>query len=329
MFRTQPRCSAGIEKRQIGRTIYDVIASDEHLPLPQEKRPFRRCTLPLNDESVLEQVMQFEVKEDDVYVVTFPKCGTTWIQEATWLLVHNLDFETAQKVQLVHRSPFMELKGFYAGFMFDTLKAAMNSPSPRVLKSHLPAHLIPKEIWTKRAKVVYCARNPKDMAVSYYHFHSGLGTWEGTIDEFVEDLINNDIMYSSYWDHLWDFWHMREQENVFFTTFEDMKRDLRKVLIDLNNFLDRPQLSEEELSKLQEHLSFKNMKENTSANPTALIVASHAKRNIKPGFEFMRRGIVGSYKDELSPETQEKLDQWIKENLEKFNVSFEDIFGKI
>ena len=41
----------------------------------------------------------------------------------------------------------------------------------------------------------------------------------------------------------------------------------------------------------------------------------------------MRRGVVGSHKDELSPEVQKKLDDWIAENLKKFNINLEDIFG--
>ncbi|XP_061394226.1 sulfotransferase 1B1-like [Musca vetustissima] len=329
MFTTQSRSSESAAKRQSGRNIIEVRAPTKHLPLPQEERPYRWCTLPLEDEDYLNKMLHFEVKEDDVYVVTFPKCGTTWIQEATWVLVHDLDYAAAKKEQLMRRSPYMEIKGFYGGFPFDTIEAAKHIPSPRVLKSHLPACLIPHEIWSKKAKVVYCARNPKDMAVSFYHFHRGLGTWEGTIDEFVDDLINGDIMYSPYWYHVWDFWQMRNEENVFFATYEDMKRDLRKVLIDLNKFLGKPDLSEEQLQQLQEHLSFKNMKENSSANPTELIVNSHASNKVKPDFEFMRRGIVGSYKDELSPETQAKLDEWIAEHLKEFNISLEEIFGQI
>lgn len=111
-------------------------------------------------------------------------------------------------------------------------------------------------------QIVYCARNPKDMIVSYFHFHRGLGTWQGNLDEFVEDIINSDIMYSPYWEHVNDFWRMRQEENIFFTTFEDMKRDLRAVLIKLNRFLGKPEMSEEQLTQLEKHLSFEYMKGN-------------------------------------------------------------------
>lgn len=43
----------------------------------------------------------------------------------------------------------------------------------------------------------------------------------------------------------------------------------------------------------------------------------------------MRRGIVGSFKDELTPELQVKIDKWTKEFLGKHGLTEEDIFGKL
>lgn len=40
----------------------------------------------------------------------------------------------------------------------------------RFIKTHLPMKLMPHSVLTSGAKVVYVARNPKDVAVSYYHF---------------------------------------------------------------------------------------------------------------------------------------------------------------
>lgn len=41
--------------------------------------------------------------------------------------------------------------------------------SPRLLHSHLPPHLLPKQIWSVRPKVIYIYRNPKDAAISRFH----------------------------------------------------------------------------------------------------------------------------------------------------------------
>ena len=44
-------------------------------------------------------------------------------------------------------------------------------PSPRLLSSHLPYDVIPKgKDDTTTCKYIYIARNPKDVAVSHYHF---------------------------------------------------------------------------------------------------------------------------------------------------------------
>ena len=43
--------------------------------------------------------------------------------------------------------------------------------SPRTIKSHLQGHIFPPDAWVKKSRVIYVARNPKDLCVSYYHFH--------------------------------------------------------------------------------------------------------------------------------------------------------------
>lgn len=53
-------------------------------------------------------IHDMRVREDDVWIVTIPKSGTTWMQELLWLLMHDCDFETALSMDLDKRSPFLE-----------------------------------------------------------------------------------------------------------------------------------------------------------------------------------------------------------------------------
>lgn len=56
----------------------------------------------------LNLVHDLEVREDDVWIVTLKKCGTTWMQELLWLLMNDCDFEGALAKDQELRSPFWE-----------------------------------------------------------------------------------------------------------------------------------------------------------------------------------------------------------------------------
>lgn len=68
----------------------------------------RKCTFSATFEKYIDRMINFKSREDDVWIVTMPKCGTTWMQEAAWLVQHDFDFETAKSVLLTERSPFVE-----------------------------------------------------------------------------------------------------------------------------------------------------------------------------------------------------------------------------
>lgn len=135
-----------------------------------------------------------------------------------------------------------------------------DSPSPRLLKSHLPASLLPKELWKNRSKIIYVARNVKDTVVSFQPFLEALATFKGPTDKFIEAFMNDDLYYCPFWPHILEFWEMRHETNVYFTSYERMKTNLKGVLEDLCRFIGKPLPSEKILDKAVKHLSFESMK---------------------------------------------------------------------
>ena len=54
-------------------------------------------------------IVDMEVFEEDIWISSFPKCGTTWTQEMVWNIVNDLDFDRAKSEKLDRRIPFFEL----------------------------------------------------------------------------------------------------------------------------------------------------------------------------------------------------------------------------
>lgn len=63
--------------------------------------------LPLKHEKYLDEIDKLKVFEDDVWVVTYPKCGTTWTQEAVWQMCNGVTLN-ASGLSIGLRFPFLE-----------------------------------------------------------------------------------------------------------------------------------------------------------------------------------------------------------------------------
>ena len=111
------------------------------------------------------------------------------MQEIIWQIYNNGE-KTSKNI--FERVPFLEFSTSpRLGEFADIAKV----PSPRLIKSHLPYSIIPKGSSDgTKCKYIYIARNPKDVAVSYFHFTVSLrsfgngynGPWEFFSKLFID-----------------------------------------------------------------------------------------------------------------------------------------------
>ncbi|KAJ3640724.1 hypothetical protein Zmor_027268 [Zophobas morio] len=292
---------------------------------------FENCMMPQKYAELKNEFDKLKVNEEDIWVCTFPKCGTTWTQEMVWLIANNLDFETAKKVNLDQRFPFLEMstivdfsdeKSNLPNFqvpdcVVDSLGVIKNLKSPAFIKTHLPIQLFPQEIrnGTKKPKIIYVARDPRDVCVSFYHHSTIIDYFEINFEEYCELFLAGKVLYGSFWDHILPFWEMRHQPNILFIKYEDMKKDLKKVIKQVAEFLGRT-FSEQDLERLAKHLSFDSMKNNPAVNKEILVELVKKFYDKKNDGSFLRKGIVGDHKAAMSPEMLRKFDNWIKDNIQ-------------
>ena len=115
--------------------------------------------------------------------------GTTWVQEIVWQIFNEGQVKGSH---VMERVPFLE---------WATNTSVVTQPdintlsSPRIIKTHLPYHTTPKSAnEDTKCKYIYVARNPKDVAVSYFKFWKSStiigngynGPWEFCAKLFVE-----------------------------------------------------------------------------------------------------------------------------------------------
>jgi len=90
-------------------------------------------------------------------------------------------------------------------------------------------------------------------------------------------------------------------------------QDLRPVCKKVGEFLGKP-VADEDMEKLVDHLDFKSMKNNPYVNYDEITDVLIQTRGTERKTHFMRKGKVGSWKEELSSESVRKMDEWIAAN---------------
>lgn len=167
-------------------------------------------------EKFLEKIKNFHIRDDDIWIVTYPKSGTTWISYIVWLLLHDGnddDKDISEKVV------FLEWPS-------PSLPEIENWPSRRVIKTHIPLELLPENLLdgSSGAKVIYVARNPYDVCKSYYQFIKSLTfvDYKGDLMEFTYDFLEGNLPYSPYSLHIKDAIKRKEEKHILFIKFNEL-----------------------------------------------------------------------------------------------------------
>ncbi|XP_055994934.1 sulfotransferase 1A1-like [Sorex fumeus] len=264
----------------------------------------------------LEPLQSFQARPDDLLISTYPKSGTTWVSEILDMIYQGGDLEKCRRAPIFIRVPFLEFKAPGLPSGMDTLK---DTPTPRLLKTHLPLTLLPQTLLDQKVKTVYVARNAKDVAVSYFHFyrmakvHPDPGTW----DSFLEKFMAGDVSYGSWYQHVKEWEELSHTHPILYLFYEDMKENPKREIQKILEFLGRS-LPEKTVDYIVEQTSFKVMKKNSMADfinvPTEVM-----DQNIS---NFMRKGIAGDWKNTFTVAQNERFDADYAEKMAGCGLHF-------
>uniref|UniRef100_A0A3P9AQJ1 Sulfotransferase n=1 Tax=Esox lucius TaxID=8010 RepID=A0A3P9AQJ1_ESOLU len=259
----------------------------------------------------VDQIQNWEIQESDIFVVTYPKSGTIWMQQILTMIEAKGDVSRTTEHPNAHRVPWIELIG--------SEKLFNAAPSPRLRVTHLQYKFMPLAIKQKMGKVIYVARNPKDVLVSYYHFHKYATMLETPKDfnDFFEKFMDGKVYGNCWFEHIKTWYAKRDYMNFLYITYEEMIQDLHCMVERICSFLGKD-LTEEQIDSVVEHSSFKSMKQNPQANyktvPDSLL-------DQKKG-TFMRKGTIGDWKNHFTVAQSEKFDRVFQEKMRDLPLNF-------
>ena len=164
-------------------------------------------------------------------------------------------------------------------------------------------------------KVILLVRDPRDAIVSRYHQHKDeiaqkLGTQ--SLDSYVcqgDDLAAYIQFYND--------WHIHRDsaKALLVVRYEDMKLDTFQAIQRIVDFLELS-VTSAEINESIDHASFRNMRKMEVEGSVQVRTQVMSARDFTNPESFkVRRGAVGGYKAELSPESITFVDSVISTQL--------------
>ncbi len=186
----------------------------------------------------------FKPRPDDIFIATYPKSGTTWMQNILYQLTSDgkTDFSHINEIAPCFENTDADLEAL---------------PSPRILKTHLLYHMLPKN----PARCIYITRHCLDVSVSYYHHNQDLMGFRGPFQKFYDAYLRGRVGYGSWFRHLSEWAKHKDKPNILFLRFEDLKDDLEGQIRKIIDFCNLD-VKEEAMPGILERCSFQFMKEN-------------------------------------------------------------------
>ncbi|KAK8782718.1 hypothetical protein V5799_015942 [Amblyomma americanum] len=267
-------------------------------------------------EQNVRSALSYKPLDGDVFVASYPKCGTTWLQHIVYSIYRD-GMSPGNILEFLSTTPFLEFMGG---------DAARTMPRPGAIKTHLPFNKVP---YSDKAKYIYITRNPYDCCVSlYYHMKSFPPQLleEGMFDQLFDMFVEGKVDYGDYFDHVLSWYEHRTDSNVLFLTYEELKKDIRGSVLKIADFLgkdkygDKLRQNPDLFDKILAAISMESMRKlyseinNWSKDLTSIpmeaipeamkfLIASLGELFKKPVTgEFVRKGIVGDWRNHFSSE---------------------------
>ena len=132
-------------------------------------------------------------------------------------------------------------------------------------------------------------------------------------DQFAKAFRNGEMMPGNWFEHMKQAWEVREEDNLEFVWYKDLDKDMKEDIRKIANHLGKT-MTEDDMKALVKHLDIDQFKANSSVNKTQEMPSTGDRPS------FIRKGIVGDWKNHFTQEESKEWDSWITSELERTGI---------
>ena len=215
----------------------------------------------ISSKKSFEECKNYKASEDDVFIVTQMKCGTTWMQQIVFEILHHGkgDLSDDGYRTMYNLSPWIECSPKASVPL--SRAPLVSEYKKRIIKTHMPERLT---AYSEAAKYIYVMRHP---AACYASAADFIEFMAGPMSPNRKNLLNwycSDDMFWGDWPSHVSGWHKKSTEcsNILFLSFESLKNNYREEVIKIAKFLEVA-LTDSELDLVLEKADYKFMNANS------------------------------------------------------------------
>jgi hypothetical protein len=209
----------------------------------------------------------------DVFVVGYPKSGNTWFQDLVTMVIYGVPPSLSPPLLAQTLVPDVHARPFFQRYS-----------TPMYFKSHY----LPRPEYRR---VVYLLRDGRDALISQYHHFSA---FRDSVD-LMAMVTDESQLHHGFWHKHVNAWLANPfQADLMVIKYEDLKED---PVTELERFCDFVGVRRDRslLETVARETVFEKMRQRE-------IRLGEGDLEWPKNHLFRRRGIIGSYKDEMPPE---------------------------
>jgi hypothetical protein len=254
---------------------------------------------------------------EDVIVATFAKSGTNWTMQIALQIAYlgEADYEHIHDLVPWPDAPLPLIRA-----KLENENLAAQSPTGlRVIKTHYEQSIVP---YTPEANYIVILRDPKEVFVSSYHFgRSVFGSvlnFDYSPNEWLEMYKGSNFPFGSWATHAASWWPLRNERNVFLTTFSQMKADSEATIQQIAHLM-KVNLTKAQMAEVQRKSRFDFMK---AIDHKFVVPIGTLFGGDDSNVQLVRKGNAGA-SDEMLNEVQKKqIDNFMQGELERLGSDF-------